>query len=327
MSRLSSPFNYQRYDRPTQQALLVLGLESLRPWLSLILAVLLVLSCATRQQLPLALSWLMLATVTTMFGSWYCQFWTPRLQEPLPVLTLKKAEHWGMVYGALVAVLWGSTSQFMLLDQTTNLMIAMIYFGVSAGAAAMSVLGMAHMGIGTVIGFTLFVLPLHKIFPDNWLWFTAMVALYHVVILMSSSQRHQIVARNLLLVQEQEHLLGYQRQETQRANKANQDKSTFLAAASHDLRQPVHAIMLLGHAARLKTQDGEAVKLVDQILIGGKSLSDQFNSLMELSRLESGRYILATQTLSIEEFLYRKLEIYQGIAASQKISLAAIIKP
>jgi CheY-like chemotaxis protein len=138
---------------------------------------------------------------------------------------------------------------------------------------------------------------------------------------MSSWQRHSIVARNLMLTQEQESLLHYQRQETGRANKANQDKSAFLAAASHDLRQPVHAIMLLGHALQMKTRDGEARALVDQILAAGKALSDQFNSLMELSRLESGSYALNIQSLPLAEFLRRKMQAQQEVAASRGITL------
>jgi signal transduction histidine kinase/CheY-like chemotaxis protein len=316
-----SLFNHQRYDSRTQQALLTLGIGSLNPWLSLLLATLLVLSCAAPGQALLAAGWLSLTVVATALGLWYCRHWKQRLQHTLSVAELRHAEHWGMAYGALVAVVWGSSSQFMHPDQVSNLMIAMIYFGVCAGAAAMSVLGMAHMATGAVVAFCLFILPLPKIFPHNWLWFTVMVGLYHIVILISSWQRHSIVARNLMLTQEQEGLLHYQRQETGRANKANQDKSAFLAAASHDLRQPVHAIMLLGHALQMKTRDGEARALVDQILAAGKALSDQFNSLMELSRLESGSHALNMQSLPLAEFLRRKMQAQQEVAASRGISL------
>lgn len=321
MPRLPSLFNHQRYDSTTQQALLALGVGSLKPGLSLLLAILLVVSCAAPFQRPLAMAWLALALTATVLGAWYCRHWKRRLQQPLSEAELKHAELWGIAYGAVVAVLWGSSSQFMHPDQVSNLMIAMIYFGVCAGAAAISVLGMAHMGVGAVIAFTLFIQPLNEIFPQNWLWFTVMVGLYHLVILMSSWQRHSIVARNLLLAQEQDKLIDYQRRETARANKANQDKSAFLAAASHDLRQPVHAIMLLGHALQMKTPDGEARTLVDQVLLAGKALSDQFNSLMELSRLESGAYTLSLQTLPLHEFLRRKLHAHQDIAASHGIAL------
>lgn len=317
-----SLLNYQRYNQRTQQALLALGVASLKPGLSLLLAVLLVVSCAQPFQYGLAAAWLTLACTATSLGFYYCHYWNKKLQqENLPPATLRSAELWGCAYGALVATLWGSSSQFMHPDQVSNLMIAMIYFGVCAGAASISVLGMAHMGVGAVVGCLLFIRPLNEIFPQNWIWFSVMVGLYHIVILMSAWQRHQIVARNLLLAQEQEALIHAQQRETARANKANQDKSAFLAAASHDLRQPVHAIMLLGHALQMKTRDEEARSLVDQVLQAGKALSDQFNSLMELSRLESGNYTLSMQTLALGEFLRRKLQTHQEVAANRNIAL------
>lgn len=318
----ASLFNHKRYDQATQQALLALGISNLKPWLSLLLAVLLAIACTDASQQLLTTAWLTLAFVATALGMWYCRHWQKRLATRLSLAELRRAEHWGMGYGALVAILWGNSSQFMSPEHASaNLMIAMIYFGVAAGAAAMSVLGMAHMGTGAVIAFLLFIQPLPLIFPESWGWFTFMVGLYHLVILMSSWQRHQIVARNLILTQEQQGLIEYQRRETLRANKANQDKSAFLAAASHDLRQPVHAIMLLGHALQMKTPEGEARVLVDQMLSAGKALSDQFNSLMELSRLESGNYPLNFSTFLLGEFLRRKLQAHQEIAASQDIAL------
>ncbi len=318
----SSLLNYQRYDRRTQQSLLELGVHSLKPWLSLLLAGLLAVSCVQPVQYTFAMLWLLVATIATAGGLAYCHYWKARLRrETLSTTTLRRAELWGCAYGALVASVWGCSSQFMQPGHVSNLMIAMIYFGVCAGAASISVLGMAHMGLAALIGLLLFIQPLDRIFPQNWLWFTVMVTLYHLVILMSSWQRHQIVARNLMLAQQQEALIRSQQRETERANKANQDKSAFLAAASHDLRQPVHAILLLGHALQMKTRDAEGRALVEQIITAGKALSDQFNSLMELSRLESGGYTLNMQSLALAEFLRRKQQAQQEVAASRRIRL------
>lgn len=323
MPRPASLFNHQRYEPRTQQALLELGVTSLKPLLSLLLAVLLVFTCTDEANRGQGFAWLGLATGTTLLGLWYCHHWRERLQQVLSPAELRRAEWWGMGYGVMVALLWGSSSQFMVPGHASaNLMIAMIYFGVAAGAASLSVLGMAHMGLGALVAFLLFVLPLPRIFPGNWIGFMVMVALYHLVILMSSWQRHQITARNLILTQEQETLLETQRHETRRANQANQDKSAFLAAASHDLRQPVHAIMLLGHALRLKTVGHpEAATLVEQVLAAGKALSDQFNSLMELSRLESGNYALNPGTAPLDDFLHRILQRHREVASSRQLRL------
>lgn len=318
-----SLFNFQRYNRETQQALLALGLDSLKPIFSMVVAGVLVFSLEHHTVNVWLQIWLLWALITTLAGLWYQRYWTSRLKKEkvLSEKTLRHAELWGCAYGVVVALLWGSCSQFMQPDYVSNLLIAMIYFGVCAGAASLSVLGMAHMGIAALIAFPLFAMPISRVFPSYWMPFTLMVAFYHLVILISSWQRHQIVAKNIMLTQKQEKLIEAKQSETNRANKANQEKSIFLAAASHDLRQPVHAIMLLGHALKMRLNDDRNKYLVEQILIAGKVLSDQFNSLMELVRLEGGGYQLVNQTLPVAGFLRRKLWVYQEIAQNKGVVL------
>lgn len=323
MPKALSLFNFQRYDQAIQQDLLAVGLESLKPIFSLILAIMLVFSLENPTWNLWSVGWLSSAAMATLAGFFYQWYWKEQLkkEKTLSADRLKRAELWGCAYGIAVALLWGSSSQFMQPDYVSNLLIAMIYFGVCAGAASLSVLGIAHMGIAVVVALPVFVWPLSQVFPFYWAELTLMVALYHVVILISSWQRHQIVARNLTLTQEQGRLIKAQQRETDRANKANQDKSIFLAAASHDLRQPVHAIMLVGHTLKMRLQDEQNKRLIEQVLSAGKVLSDQFNSLMELVRLESGGYQLVKQSLPIADILKRKLEIYQEIAQNKGVVL------
>jgi signal transduction histidine kinase len=317
----TSLFNYQRYDRATQQALLLVGMSALKPWFSVALAILLVATCFDMVNPSLAFIWLMAVVIVAGFGHWSRRKWTALAQHKLSLTELKKAEYWGVFYAAMVAVVWGSISQFMVMGHVNNLLIAMIYFGTCAAIAAISVFGMATMGVAGVIAFSIFVQPLQKIFPSFWIGYTVIIALYHVVIFQSSWQRHRIVAHNIELTQEQERLIQYQRQETARANKANQDKSSFLAAASHDLRQPVHAIMLLGHTLLMKPLDAEVRELTDQMLEASKALSDQFNSLMELSRLESGNYTVSLKPLQLPVFLHRKRQAFAEVAEQKNITL------
>lgn len=73
--------------------------------------------------------------------------------------------------------------------------------------------------------------------------------------------------------------------EAERANKAN---SAFLAAASHDLRQPVQALSLLSGALRRTVTDPKALEMLE---IQGQSLSaltNLLNSLLDISRLDGG---------------------------------------
>jgi len=65
-------------------------------------------------------------------------------------------------------------------------------------------------------------------------------------------------------------------------------KSRFLAAASHDLRQPLHAMTLFTRALSRRVDGEEAVELVNQLGIALGSLQRMFDSLLDVSKLDGG---------------------------------------
>lgn len=76
------------------------------------------------------------------------------------------------------------------------------------------------------------------------------------------------------------------RQEAERANKAN---TAFLAAASHDLRQPVQALALLNGALRRTVKDGLALEMVESQQSSLDAMTNLLNSLLDISRLDAGK--------------------------------------
>ena len=72
------------------------------------------------------------------------------------------------------------------------------------------------------------------------------------------------------------------------AEAANVSKSRFLAAASHDLRQPVHALGLFVSAAKQSTTEAERRLINERIEEAVGSLAALFDSLLDVSRLDAG---------------------------------------
>jgi len=89
------------------------------------------------------------------------------------------------------------------------------------------------------------------------------------------------------------------RREAERANKAN---SAFLAAASHDLRQPVQALSLLNGALRRTVKDERALEMIDNQQHSLTAMTNLLNSLLDISRLDAGAV-----TPDVEEFPVRRL--------------------
>ncbi len=76
--------------------------------------------------------------------------------------------------------------------------------------------------------------------------------------------------------------------EKEAADRANRAKSSFLAAASHDLRQPIHALGLFIGALRSVAIPAEGARLVEQIERSTQALDGLFNAILDISRLDAG---------------------------------------
>lgn len=73
------------------------------------------------------------------------------------------------------------------------------------------------------------------------------------------------------------------------AERANISKSKFLAAASHDLRQPVHALSIFTDALKnIQTAPEDVKALTDKISRSVNGLESLFNSLLDISQLDAG---------------------------------------
>lgn len=73
------------------------------------------------------------------------------------------------------------------------------------------------------------------------------------------------------------------------AQEASLSKSRFLAQASHDLRQPIHAISLFTACLRDAGLQAKELQMVDNIDRSLQSVSRLFKSLLDVSALDSGK--------------------------------------
>ncbi len=94
-------------------------------------------------------------------------------------------------------------------------------------------------------------------------------------------------------------------QEKLRAEQANLAKSRFLAAASHDLRQPMHALALFVEALRSQVQHPPVRALVENIDSSVRALDGLFNALLDISKLDAGTVTPVFQDFSLRPLLER----------------------
>ena len=75
---------------------------------------------------------------------------------------------------------------------------------------------------------------------------------------------------------------------TQELELAIAAKSRFFAMASHDLRQPLHALGLFVAQLRTPLKSGERTMTIERVDAARKEMDEMFNSLLDISRLDAG---------------------------------------
>ena len=85
-------------------------------------------------------------------------------------------------------------------------------------------------------------------------------------------------------------------------------KTQFFAAASHDLRQPLHALSLFAEALRERSADEGVRYLVQSINSSVEALEGLFNELMDISRIDAGALQVRQQHFMLGD-LYERLRL------------------
>lgn len=111
------------------------------------------------------------------------------------------------------------------------------------------------------------------------------------------------------------------------ATSANEEKNRFMAAASHDLRQPLHALTLFLGSLRHLVNDEKVLNVVDRIDETTTLLHEQFNSLLDLSKFDAGVVTADVTEFRLDHMLKNIADAAQQEAQQKGISLHLYTTP
>jgi signal transduction histidine kinase len=202
------------------------------------------------------------------------------------------------------------------------------------------ILGLCTGAVGTTAGhrkiFLAYVVPAAGTLPLWWLFkpggatanlttlSLAVLIVMYLWVLYTLANNAWRNFNESVRIRFQDHEMATQlREALAQATQANQAKTRFLAAASHDLRQPLHTIGLLVAALSLRPIEGrdrEVVDLLSQVTV---ALSEQLDQLLDISKLDAGIVEPERKIVDIGEML--RMHHAEMRAAFEEKELVAVL--
>ncbi len=108
------------------------------------------------------------------------------------------------------------------------------------------------------------------------------------------------------------------------AESANTAKTKFVAAASHDLRQPMQALSMYASVLEQRVKDERAQRVVQGIQLSVRALEQLFDSLLDIAKLESGVITPNPVAFPLMPLIERVAETERGVVAAKHLNVRVV---
>lgn len=289
------------------------------------LLVVMAVMAANRLPYWLPAAWFAMAVTILLVRRRWLSLLPGRTDLPL-ALRLRIATALSFVNGAIHGL---SLAAFPYLSETERAFFSVLLLGLCTGA------------VGTTTGhrnvYLAYTMPAFLPLPLLWAWspgthpagwseysLALLIALYFWLLLGLARNAWKTFEESVQIRFQERDLNAQLQAALARANEASQAKTRFLAAASHDLRQPLHTIGLLVAALSLRPMDGrdkEIITLLSQVTL---ALSEQLDELLDISRLDAGVVQIERRLVSLDDLLRQHHAEIRG--AVEEKGLQAILR-
>lgn len=234
--------------------------------------------------------------------------------------------HWAWLYCRELMVnsmVWGAAPLlFMPVDNLplTSLMMLVMLGLCATGALAVAPLKKAIPSyiVPMLLGLTA-ALAMHG---GMILLFLALSCIVYLLITLKFAfAQHVLLTESLRMRFEKEALAEKLREQMVATELASQEKTRFLATASHDLRQPLHAIALFGSA--LVNELGERPEKENALRLMGavNTLGQSLDTMLDISRLDAGVITPQWQAVSVNGLFQSLNQSFVGLASEKDLQL------
>lgn len=269
--------------------------------------------------------WLLLQLVVGVFWlgfiAQHAKHRTSRTRRWWPYLSTIVCSFYGFMWGAGWVLFVGNTD-------STHVQLAVMFSIILCGVFTGGVLA-TIFHLPSLLSFTLcsFMPPLISSFINTgmfYFWFGAGSVIYMIATTAFALNLHTFLMDTLEQREEKALLAQQLAEEKRRVEQISHDKTRFLAAASHDLRQPLQALHFFQQSLEVLIEQSnvtEQQRILGNMEASITALNGLLNAMLDISRLDAGTLPIQRQIFPLNTLFKRLYQQYEPIAAEAGLTL------
>jgi signal transduction histidine kinase/ActR/RegA family two-component response regulator len=217
---------------------------------------------------------------------------------------------------------------FPFLPEFERAIQSMILIGLCAGAVATNV-GYMPVLLGFLVPTLVPLIALWALSPGvadpGWVERSTavLIALCSAILLPLGRDAFRLFRESFEMRLEQAALNRRLQAALEEAESASRAKTRFLAAASHDLRQPLHTLSLFGAALAMCNLDPRTREISQNINVAVQGMASQFDALLDISKLDAGVVVVNRAPLEPRRLVERLGREFGPVARAKGLDLSA----
>ncbi|MGJ7532569.1 MULTISPECIES: ATP-binding response regulator [unclassified Variovorax] len=153
-------------------------------------------------------------------------------------------------------------------------------------------------------------------------WFTCVVGLlFGGSMARYALSQHQLIRRSLSDQIDKELLSEQLLRQSFELQRLNRERSRFFASASHDLRQPVHALALFSRSLERDLADHPLAPVAGRVVQATDAVSGLLNAMLDISKIDAGTVVPQPMEFAVDPLFLRLSQLFEPRAQQAGLSL------
>jgi signal transduction histidine kinase/CheY-like chemotaxis protein len=204
-----------------------------------------------------------------------------------------EAPRWGNYFAIstfIAGVVWGFAGIFFIVPDSTphQVFILTVIIGLAAGSVITTSYWLPSFYAYALASVGLMIINMLGKGTPIWISLGALSTVFLLLVLRMGHVSNRNFRESIRLRFENFELIEKLREQKTRAEQANRAKTQFLASASHDLRQPVHAMALFASALKYEVASAKGQDIMQHLTKSIESIDELLSSLLDISKLDAG---------------------------------------